>query len=218
MVWLTSQSIGVLVAGCLGIAFLVAVVSRVVVRAFVPESEREAAQGVAAPLMSPLGATFAILAALTLANEAGYLSSAQQIVSGEAGDASRVAWASTMPAVRPEPIQTALRSYLLAVRTHEWHGESAAEGNDPQTMRAVGRLERVVGSEASGARDTDQHRAPGRPRLPHERPPIGGLTVVVGLSLALILVLGNPWRGTAFVSGHPVGTVIHDIDTGYFRR
>jgi hypothetical protein len=42
--------------------------------------------------------------------------------------------------------------------------------------------------------------------------------VVVGLSLALILALANPWRGTTFVSGQPVDAVIHDLGTGYFRR
>jgi hypothetical protein len=47
---------------------------------------------------------------------------------------------------------------------------------------------------------------------------IGSLTVVVGLSLALILALANPWRGTTFVSGQPVDSVIHDLGTGYFRR
>ena len=39
---------------------------------------------------------------------------------------------------------------------------------------------------------------------------------MVGLSLALILVLGNPWRGTTFVGGHPIDVVIRDLGTGYF--
>ena len=69
--------------------------------------------------MSPLGAAFAILAAFTLANEASFLTSSQQIVSNEAADASRLAWAATMPGVRTAPIQASLASYLQAVRGHE---------------------------------------------------------------------------------------------------
>jgi len=262
MVWLTSQSLGLLVGGCLAIALLVAVGSRLAIQALVPPPDREAAHAVASPLMSPLGAAFAILAALTLANEAGYLTSAQQIVSNEAADASRLAWASTMPGVRPGPIQAAVRTYLQASRSHEWHGANAAEGDDPQTIRAVANLERVVRGEAARAELgtptstelltaldslTNDRRA--RLASASRQPPgfyvltlalsgfaliagaaaltlrarrrvsllIGGLTVVVGLSLALILVLGNPWRG-AFVSGQPIDAVIHDLGTGYFRR
>ena len=103
MVWLTSQSVGLLIVGCLAIAGLVAIVSRYTARAVIPERQRDAAHGISSPLMSPLGAAFAILAALTLANEAGYLSSAESIVSSEAGNASRLAWAATSPGVNPEP-------------------------------------------------------------------------------------------------------------------
>ena len=263
MTWLTSQSVASLVVGCLAIALLFAVGSRLVIRAFLGESERESAQAVAAPLMSPLGAAFAILAALTLANEAAYLTSSQQIVSNEAADASRLAWASTMSGVRPRPIQTALRTYLLASRAHEWHGANAAEGQDPATIRAVSRLERVVraqavqpeiGTPASTelltALDSLTNDRRARLAAASREPPgfyvltlavsglaliggaaaitirarpraallIGGLTTVVGLSLALILALANPWRGATFVSGHPVDAVIHDLGTGYFRR
>jgi hypothetical protein len=261
--WLTSQSVASLVVGCLAIALLFAVASRLVIRVLVGEAERESAQAVAAPLMSPLGAAFAILAALTLANEAGYLTTSQQIVSNEAADASRLAWASTMSGVHRRPIQAALRSYLLAARTGEWHGADAAEGQDTATIRAVSRLERVVRAEAAQPEIgtpastelltsldslTNDRRA--RLAAASREPPgfyvltlavsglaliagaaaitirarpraallIGGLTVVVGLSLALILALANPWRGTTFVSGHPVDSVIHDLGTGYFRR
>jgi hypothetical protein len=138
-----------LVGGCLAIALLAAVGSRIAVRGLVPDSERESAHAVAAPLMSPLGAAFAILAALTLANEAGYLTSAQGIVSNEAADASRLAWASTMPGVRPTPIQAGLRTYLQVTRLHEWHGANAAEGEDAPTIRAVAHLERIVRAQAA---------------------------------------------------------------------
>ncbi len=106
MVWLTSQSVGLLIVGCLAIAGLVAIVSRYTARAVIPERQRDAAHGISSPLMSPLGAAFAILAALTLANEAGYLSSAESIVSSEAGNASRLAWAATSPGVNPKPLST----------------------------------------------------------------------------------------------------------------
>jgi hypothetical protein len=46
---------------------------------------------------------------------------------------------------------------------------------------------------------------------------IGGLTIVVGLSIALLFALGTPWRGPITVSGQPVDAVIHDLATGYFR-
>jgi hypothetical protein len=212
--------------------------------------------------MSPLGAAFAILAALTLANEAGYLSSAQGIVSNEAADASRLAWASTMPGVHPAAIQTGLRTYLLVTRLHEWHGANAAEGKDAATIRAVAHLERIVRAQAARpnlgtpastelltALDSLTNDRRARLAAAAREPPtfyvitlavsglalivgaaaltiragrrvallIGGLTVVVGLSMALILVLGNPWRGTTFVSGHPIDVVIHDLGTGYFR-
>lgn len=46
---------------------------------------------------------------------------------------------------------------------------------------------------------------------------IGGLTVVIGLSIALLFALGTPWRGPIVVSGHPIDAVIHDLVSGYFH-
>jgi hypothetical protein len=246
----------------LAIALLVAIGSRFAVRALVPESEREGAHAVAAPLMPALGATFAILVALTLANEAGYLSSAQQIVSNEAGDSARLAWAATTPGVQRGEIQTALAGYLRATRKYEWHGASAASGNDPATSHAIAHLEEVVRTQASrtelgtpsstellGAVDALASDRRARLAAASREPPglyvitlvisgaalianaaaltirtrrrvallIGGLTIVIGLSLALLFALGTPWRGPIQVSGHPIDTVIHDLATGYFR-
>jgi len=263
LVWLTSQSVGLLVGGSLAIALLVAIGSRLAVRALVPDSEREGAHAVAAPLMPALGAAFAILTALTLASEAGALTSAQQIVSSEAADSSRLAWASTMPGVSREPIQAALGRYLRATRTYEWHGSRAANGDDPATVRAVAALERVVRSESVrpklgtptttellSALDalTNDRRA--RLAAASREPPslyvitlvvsgvalianaaaltirarrrvallIGGLTIVIGLSIALLFALGTPWRGAIVVSGHPIDAVIRDLANAYFRR
>jgi len=148
MVWLTSQSLLALVLGCLALAALVAVASRLALRALIPASEREGINAVAGPLMPALGAAFAILAAITLANEAGYLTSAQGIVSNEAADASRLAWAATTPHVHGAAIQTDLGKYLVAVRKYEWHGRNAGSGNDPAAGSAVAALERAVRRQA----------------------------------------------------------------------
>ena len=37
---------------------------------------------------------------------------------------------------------------------------------------------------------------------------VGGLSVVIGPSLALLFALGTPWRGAITVSGQPIDTVI----------
>ena len=118
MTWLTSLPTGVLVISGLVLALLAAVGGRLAVRALIPAAEREGAHAIAAPLMPALGAIFALLMGLTLASEAGFLASAQGIVSSEAADASRLAWAATNPGVDSEPIQSALLGYLQAVRAH----------------------------------------------------------------------------------------------------
>ena len=136
MIWLTSLPTAVLVVGGLAAALLVAIGGRLAARALVPAAEREGAHSVAAPLMPALGAAFALFTALTLASEAGFLASAQGIVSSEAADASRLAWAATSPGVDPAPIQSALLGYQQVTRTYEWHGKSAAAGDDPAVHRA----------------------------------------------------------------------------------
>src|SRR3954468_13549488 len=108
MHWLTSRPSVVLVVGWLVVAIAVAACSRWAVRSFVPAGERDHVQSIAAPLMPALGATFAVLMALTLASEAGYLRSARDTVSDEAAQASRLAWAATSPGVDTEPVQSAL--------------------------------------------------------------------------------------------------------------
>src|SRR5215213_4341579 len=89
----------ILLVGWLAVALLTAVLGRSVVRAIVPEEERGDILGVVGPLMPALGATFAVLTAITLSSEAGYLKSAQDLVSTEAASASRLAWAATSPGV-----------------------------------------------------------------------------------------------------------------------
>ena len=112
MTWLTSLPAVVLVAGGLVLALLATLGGRLAVRALVPATERDAAYTIAAPLMPALGALFALFMGLTLASEASFLASAQGIVSNEAADASRLAWAATSPGVDTAPIQSALLDYL----------------------------------------------------------------------------------------------------------
>jgi len=261
MTWLTSLPAAVLVAGGLGFALLVLIGARLALRALIPTAERDTST-IAAPLMPALGAAFAILIALSLASEASFLASAQGIVSNEAADASRLAWAATSPGVSPAPIQSALLGYLHATRAYEWHGNNASNGDDPATAHALANLERAVRAQAArpalgtptstellaslDALTNDRrarlaaasHQLPAlyvvvlalsgtallvnasaltlRSRL---RPAllIGGLAVVIGLSLALLFALGTPWRGPITVSGQPIDAVVRDLHAGYFH-
>jgi hypothetical protein len=148
MDWLTSLPAGVLVAGWLAFALLVALGARFAVRALVPAGEYDHVPLVASPLMPALGAAFGVLIAVTLAGEAGYLKSAQDTVADEAAASSRLAWAATSPGVRTEPIHAALSDYLQATRAHEWSGAPAAEG-DASVADAIATLEDVVRAEAA---------------------------------------------------------------------
>ena len=82
-------------------------------------------------------------------SEVALLASALGIVSSEAADASRLAWAATNPGVDSEPIQYALLGYLQAVRAHEWNGITAATGADPATTHAIASLESAVRTQAA---------------------------------------------------------------------
>ena len=46
---------------------------------------------------------------------------------------------------------------------------------------------------------------------------VGGLAVVVGLSLAVLFSLAAPWRGPLVVSGNPIDDVLRDLQTGLFE-
>ncbi len=148
MVWLTSLPAWALVVFCVGLSVLAAIASRVILRAFIPATQAEMAYSIAAPIMTALAAGFAVLMALTVANAAAYLSSAQSIVNSEAADASRLAWASTTPGVDSATVQQALLGYLEATRAHEWHGATAGSGADPATVKAIAHLENVVRAQA----------------------------------------------------------------------
>jgi hypothetical protein len=219
MVWLSSQSVAVLVVGCLAAAALIAGCGRFVISALVPSSQRDESHAIAAPLMPALGAAFAILAALTFANEAGFLSSAQTIVSNEAADASRLAWAATTPGVQGAAIKSALGRYLVATRTHEWHGSNAADGDDPASVAALATLERAVRAQvvrpqlgtptstellaAIDALTTDR-----RARLAAASRQLPGLYVITLAVSAIALIVNastltirGRWRGALVITG-----------------
>jgi hypothetical protein len=147
--WLASLPSGVLIAGGVGCALLLAFIARLAVGALIPASEREVAYTIAGPLISAFGATFALLMALSLANEASFLASANGIVSNEAADASRLAWASTSPGVDSALIQSALLGYLHATREYEWSGSNAEQGDDAPTANALTKLEIAVRTQAA---------------------------------------------------------------------
>lgn len=148
MDWLTSLPAWLLVLGWVGFALLIAVGARLGVRAVVPADEHDHVQRIASPLMPALGGAFGVLIALTLAGEAGYLKSAQDIVANEAAASSRLAWAATSPGVKPEPIHAALRDYLRATRADEWSGTGAAQGA-PRVAATIATLEKTVRAEAA---------------------------------------------------------------------
>ena len=147
--WLSAQPAWALVVLFVPVALLVGFSARLVALALIPLEEREAACSIATALMTAFAATFALLIALTVSNEATALASAQNTVSAEAAQASVLAWASTAPGVASAPIQSALRNYLEATRAHEWHSSAAATGDDPATEQALSALERNVRTQAA---------------------------------------------------------------------
>ena len=46
---------------------------------------------------------------------------------------------------------------------------------------------------------------------------VGGIPVIVGLSLALLFAIGSPFRGAVVVSPQPIDMVIQNLQTGYFH-
>jgi hypothetical protein len=147
--WLTALPVGALVVGSLVLALAVAAASRIALAAAVRPAEADHVHAIAAPLMPALGATFAVLVALTLANEATNLRAAQDTVSREAAEASRLAWAATSPRVDTVPVHDALADYVRATRSAEWRGIDESGDVDPSTAAALARLERVVRDEAA---------------------------------------------------------------------
>jgi hypothetical protein len=261
--WLVSLPIWVLLLGWLVVVLAAAEAGRQFVRRVVPADERDVVPGLAFPLMPALGATFAVLTAITLSSEAGYLKSAQDNVSAEAVAASRLAWAATSPGVPTASFQRALERYVVATREHEWSGDAASSGNDPAVRQAIAGLEDTVRAAAavtaigtpastellaaldgvtSGRRIRLAEADRDLPTLyvltligsglalvanagvivsrvgRRSTALVGGLTIVVALSLALLFAITGPFRGAMTVSGATLDAVVDDLRTGFFRH
>jgi len=258
---ITSLPDWAIISGCLLAAGAVAWLGFFTLHARVRVANRGQVHAIAAPLMPALGALFAVLAALTLSNEAGYLRSAQDVVSNEAADASRLAWAATSPGVDTASIQHDLSAYLVTTTRDEWKGTGASEGMDPATRQTLARLEQTVRAEASRAglgtatgtellsalddlsksrraRIADASRqlpvlyvvtlaASGVALLVNAAAltlgamrrvalTLTGLSVVVGLSLALLFAITAPYGGPLTVSRQPIARVVQDLRSGFF--
>ena len=177
MVWLTSLPAWALVVFCLGVAG-VAAMGAVGLRAFIPADQFEMAYSIAAPIMTALAAGFSVLMALTVANAATYLTTAQSIVNSEAADASRLAWAATSPGVDAAPVQQALLTYLESTRPTNGTAPTPAVAPTPllfrpspgsKTSSRVQASRKVLGTPAStellaslDAVTSDPPRPPGR--------------------------------------------------------
>ena len=173
MNWLVSAPLWVLLVGWLAVTIVAAVLGHLFVSRVVHGDERDEVRGLAYPMMPALGAMFAVLTAITLSSEAGYLKSAQDGVSQEAAAASKLAWAATNPNVDAAPIHASLERYLVATRTNEWSGDAAATGDDPETADALADLEHTVRTAAADAdhRDPGGQRAAGVGRRDLDRAP-----------------------------------------------
>ena len=262
MTWLTSLPAAVLVVGGLALALLVAIGGRSAVRALVPAAERDAAYTIAARSCLARSAVRTVHGPypgqrgplLGVGARDREQRGRRRIPPGMGGD---------QPRSRLGADQSALLGYLRATRAYEWHGNSAAEGDDPATAHAIASLENAVRTQAARLAlgtpastellaSLDALTNDRRARLAaasHQLPVlyvavlvlsgaalivnattltlrsgwrsallVGGLSAVIGLSLALLFALGTPWRGPITVSGHPIDTVVRDLNTGYFQR
>src|SRR6478672_1581511 len=226
MVWLTSQSVGLLIVGCLAIAGLVAIVSRYTARAVIPERQRDAAHAICSPLMSPLGwaaTSPGVNAEPIHAALVRYLSATRTYEwrgssaarGNDAATASAVAdleKAVRAQAARPAigtPTSTELLASMDAL-TADRRARLAAASRQLPSLYVITLA--VSGAALIANAGVLTMRAGFRSALI-----IGGLTLVIGLSIALIFALGTPWQGTIVVSGGPIDGVIHDITTGYFH-
>ena len=144
---LTSLPAGLLVVGVSPSPSLIAFGARLAVRALVPAEEYDHVQDIAAPLMPALGAAFGVLIALTLASEAGYLKSAQDIVATRRRP--RPGWRGRRQAqasVRADP-----RSPWATTsrRRERPNGAAHAPRTATPPSPAIATLERVVRVEAA---------------------------------------------------------------------
>ena len=224
--FLTSLPAWLLVLGSIVVTLLVAASGRLVARKLVPADEYDHVAVIAAPLMPALGALFAVLIAVTVASEAGYLKTAQESVANEASAASRVAWASTNVGVDPAPIQAALSDYLLAIRADEWSTDDANGETDDRISDTVAALELAVREQAARSElgtptstelltSVDSLTSARRTRLAEasrQMPALYILTLIAsGAALvanAGVLGFRSRWRTTMLSGGLAVGVAL----------
>lgn len=133
-----------LVIGSLVLFALIAFVTRVLGERLLDADRRSRSRDILGPLTPALAALFSVMAAFTIANEAGYLRTAENVVSAEGSAASRLAWATTSPGVDGAPIRAALTGFLETAVRVDWSGRSEALRTPPAVARSLQRLEGVT--------------------------------------------------------------------------
>jgi hypothetical protein len=235
MHWLVAAPLWVLLVGWLAVTIAAAVLGHLFVSRLVHGPEREEVRGRASPMMPALGAMFAVLTAITLSSEAGYLKSAQDGVSGEAAAASRLAWAATNRNVDTAPIHAALEHYLVATVRSAAADPSVGTPGSSELLASVdevstGRRGRLADAArdlpalyivtliASGLALVANAGAIVSASSRRAALLVASLTIVVALSLALLCALTGPFRGPLAISGEPIDAVIEDLRSGFFTR
>lgn len=133
-----------LVVGSLLFFALVAFVARVSGERLMDADRRARSRDILGPLTPALAALFSVMAAFTIANEAGYLRTAENVVSAEGSAASRLAWATTSPGVDGAPIRAALTDFLVTSVRVDWSGRDETVRTPPAVARSLQRLEGVT--------------------------------------------------------------------------
>jgi hypothetical protein len=108
------------------------------------EDHRRRSRDIVGPLTPALAALFSVMVAFTIVTEAGYLRTAQTVVTVEGTAASRLAWASTTPGVDGAPIRRALTDALDTMVRTDWSGRDETDRTPPAIVRSLRRLESVT--------------------------------------------------------------------------
>jgi hypothetical protein len=134
------DAVVLVVASLAGFA-LVAFLTRLIGERLLDADRRARSREILGPLTPALAALFSVMAAFTIANEAGYLRTAENVVGAEGSAASRLAWATTSPGVDGAPIRAALSDFLVTSTRVDWSGRAETVRTPPAVARALQRLE-----------------------------------------------------------------------------
>lgn len=137
------DAIVLVVASLAGFA-VVAFVTRLIGERLLDDDRRARSREILGPLTPALAALFSVMAAFTIANEAGYLRTAENVVGAEGSAASRLAWATTTPGVDGAPIRAALTDFLVTSTRVDWSGRVETLRTPPAVARSLQRLEGVT--------------------------------------------------------------------------